>query len=170
MAKAAVTVICFFVVISCQKDAAQKEEVNSNNLQEANAATPATPPFNLEVILRGEDKAFGHVTFRQANDAAQVVTLDVWVRDLEPNHSYLLQRAVDTNLDGNCTGTAWLTLGQGLTPAAIETDARGTGRAELFRDLSALAAGTAFDINFRVVDAQTMAVVLTSDCYRYVVR
>ena len=52
--------------------------------------------------------------------------LDVWVRDLAPNASYLLQRATDAVVDDNCTGTNWLTLGQGTTPLAITTDARGT--------------------------------------------
>src|SRR6266516_8002005 len=81
---------------------------------------PATPNFNLEVILRpvagGPDSGFGHVRFRQPKDAEKIVNLDTWVRDLAPNHSYFLQRAVDTNVNDDCTGTAWLTLGQGLTP------------------------------------------------------
>jgi len=128
------------------------------------------PHFNLQVILRGNDKSFGLVKFRQDNDAAKVVTLDVWVRDLEPNHQYLLQRTVDTNLDGNCTSTSWLTLGDGLEPQAITTNSKGTGRADLWRDLSAFATGATFDIHFQVVGAETMAVVLTSNCYQYTVR
>lgn len=98
------------------------------------------------------------------------VLMEVWIRDLEANHQYLLQRAVDTNLDGNCTSTAWLTLGKGLQPQTITTDERGTGKEELWRDLSALATGATFDIHFRVIDAATFAVVLTSDCYQYTVR
>ena len=79
-------------------------------------AAAETPPFNLEVILRdiGDGKGFGQVTFRQRNDDSKVVLLDTWVRDLAPNHSYRLQRAVDQTLDGDCTSTAWLTLGSGL--------------------------------------------------------
>src|SRR6266436_4408271 len=84
---------------------------------------PETPNFNLEVILRGE--GFGHVKFRQPNDDTFIVHLDVWLRDLAPNTSYLLQRAVDTNVDDNCTSTAWLTLGKGLQPQSITTDASG---------------------------------------------
>jgi hypothetical protein len=61
-------------------------------------------------------------------------------------------------------------LGKGLDPQAIETDAKGTGRAMLFRDLSAIAPGTPFDIHFQVIDATTMTVVLTSGCYTYAVR
>src|SRR5436190_945402 len=59
---------------------------------------PATPPFNLEVILRDVTggQGFGHVKFRQPNDGDKIVFLGTWVRDLAPNHSYMLQRAVDT--------------------------------------------------------------------------
>ena len=56
---------------------------------------PETPSFNLEVVLRGE--GFGLVKFRQPNDGTFIVNLDVWVRGLLPNTSYLLQRAVDTS-------------------------------------------------------------------------
>jgi hypothetical protein len=130
---------------------------------------PETPPFNLEVILRAVDggQGFGHVRFRQPNDDAKIVYLDTWVRDLAPNHSYVLQRAVDTVLDGTCTGTAWLTLGKGLVPQAITTDEGGTGREALFRDLAALPTGSRFDIHFRVLDAVSLAPVLQSDCYRF---
>jgi hypothetical protein len=134
---------------------------------------PATPNFNLEVILRpvagGPENGFGLVKFRQPKDADKIVYLDVWVRDLAATHSYLLQRATDTNVNDDCTGTNWLTLGQGLAPKAITTDDRGTGRADLFRDLSAIPLGTQFDIHFRVIDVATLAVVLESACYQYTV-
>lgn len=128
---------------------------------------PETPNFNLEVVLRGH--GFGLVKFRQPNDDARIVYLDTWVRDLTPNTTYRLQRAVDTNLDGLCSGTSWLTLGKGLVAQTITTDDRGTGREELFRDLASLAVGSTFDIQFRLIDATTSAVVLTSDCYQYTV-
>jgi hypothetical protein len=132
---------------------------------------PETPPFNLEVILRDVTggPGFGHVKFRQPNDADKIVYLDTWVRDLAPNHSYLLQRAVDTTPDDNCTSAAWLTLGKGLVPQAITTDDRGTGREDLFRNLAAVATGTPFDIHFQVVDAMTLAPVLQSVCYQFTV-
>ncbi len=158
--------------ISCQKEMG----INSNQQLELQNATAsinaANPPFNIEVILRGEGKAFGHIKFRQDNDPAKIINLDTWVRDLEPNHAYLLQRAVDAInvVDGNCTSAAWLTLGKGLTPQSILTDANGKGTEALWRSVAAVASGSAFDIHFRVVDAGTMAVVLTSDCYNYVVR
>jgi hypothetical protein len=108
------------------------------------------------------------VKFRQPNDAFTIVYLDVWVRDLAPNHSYYLQRAVDTTVDDDCSGTIWLTLGKGPVPEAITTDERGTGRAELFRTVPP-EPGMEFDIHFRVVDATTTAVVLASDCYQFTI-
>lgn len=128
---------------------------------------PETPNFNLEVILRGD--GFGHVKFRQPNDDALIINLDTWVRGLEPNTAYVLQRAADTNLDGICSSTSWLTLGKGLVPQPIITDDRGTGQESLFRNVAALGVGATFDITFRVVNVETGAVVLTSDCYRYTI-
>jgi hypothetical protein len=131
-----------------------------------------SPPFNLEVILRDvtDGSGFGHVKFRQPIDADKIVYLDTWVRSLAPGRSYLLQRAVDAALDGECTSAAWLTLGKGLEPQAITTDERGTGREQLFRDLTAVPTGTRFDIHFQVIDAETGAPVLASGCYRFAVR
>jgi hypothetical protein len=164
-----------FLISSCEKsiiDPSSDSQQASLKSAVVKSPTPAIPNFNLEVILHGENNSFGLIKFRQDNDAARIVTLDVWVRDLEPNHNYLLQRAVDTNLDGICTSTTWLTLGKGLAlpPQPILTDATGTGREELWRDLSMIPSGTGFDIHFQIVDAVTSAVVLTSDCYQYTVR
>jgi hypothetical protein len=126
---------------------------------------PEAPPFNLQVVLRdvAGGPGFGQVRFRQPNDADKIVYLDTWVRDLAPRHSYVLRRAVDTALDGECTGTAWLELG------TITTDGRGTGRAELSRDLGGLATGLRLDIHFQLIDAVTSAPVLASGCYRFAV-
>ena len=126
---------------------------------------PETPHFNLEVILRGD--GFGLVKFRQPNDGNLTVFLDVWVRDLSPNTSYLLQRAVDPVVDDVCTSTAWLTLGKGSQPQSITTDERGTGREELFRSVSAFPVGSEFDIHFRVIEQATSAVALTRECYQF---
>ena len=140
----------------------------------ADAASRAKPKHNLEVILRpvagGPDNGFGLVKFRQPKDADKIVYLDVWVRDLTPNHSYFLQRATDSGVDDDCTGANWLTLGHGLVPEEIATDERGTGRADLFRDLAAIPLGMQFDIQFRVIDAVASAVVLESACYQFTVR
>ena len=167
----AVMLVAFFIS-SCQKST--PELLSSTNAEKGGtttkSATPATPNFNLEVILRGMDNAFGLVKFRQDNDIDKIVALGVWVRDLQPNHEYKLQRAVDTNLDGNCTSIAWLTLGAGLQPLSVFTDATGSGRADLFRNLSAVAAGTTFDIHFQLIDVANATVVLTSNCYQFTVR
>lgn len=156
--------------VSCQKEVSQKQPPQEEIATTIGIAN--NPTFNLEVILRGDDGRFGHVKFRQDVDPSKIIVLGTWIRDLEPNHQYLLQRAVDAAnvVDGNCTSTSWLTLGKGLTPQSILTDDNGRGSEELWRDISAIASGAAFDIHFRVVDATTMEVVLTSDCYQYVVR
>jgi hypothetical protein len=137
------------------------------------ASAKAAPGSNLEAILRpaagGPGDGFGLVKFRQPKDADTIVVLDVWVRDLAPNHSYLLQRATDPSVDDDCIGANWLTLGQGPVPQPITTDGRGTGRADLFRSLAAIPLGTQFDIHFRMIDAVTSAVVLESGCYRFTV-
>jgi hypothetical protein len=147
--------------------AAQLGADDDNGAQSPNAEQP---PFNLEVVLRGD--GFGLVKFRQEKNPTQnIVTLGTFVRDLLPNTSYSLQRAVDTALDGICTNASgWLTLGEGLTPHPVVTDGTGTGRADLWRNLSAFAPGSAFDIDFRVIENSTGAVLLQSDCYRFVVR
>ena len=128
---------------------------------------PETPNFNLQVVLGGE--GFGLVKFRQPNDDDLIIYLDVWVRDLKPNTSYLLQRAVDVIVDGECTSTAWLTLGKGLLPQSITTDAEGTGRAELFRSVAAFPVGSEFDIHFRVIGEETSEVVLKSECHQFTI-
>ena len=128
---------------------------------------PETPNFNLEVVLRGQ--GFGLVKFRQPNDGEAIIYLDTWVRDLAPNTDYVLQRAVDTEVDGNCVSTSWLTLGKGLAPQAITTDDRGVGRGALFRSVAAFPVGSQFDIHFRVIDQATSAVVLESGCYTFTI-
>jgi hypothetical protein len=132
---------------------------------------PETPPFNDEINLRDVTGTggFGHVKFRQPNDADRIVSLDTWVRDLQPNTNYQLQRATDVNVNDDCTGTNWLTLGMGSVPQSILTDWRGTGRADLFRNLGTTAIGTTFDIHFRVIEETSHVTVLESDCYQFVV-
>ena len=127
------------------------------------STTSPVPHFNLNAILRGD--GFGLLKLRQEKDPTQdILFMDVWIRDLLPNMNYDLQRAVDSPQDGVCTGTNWLTMGQGTAPHAILTDDQGTGRAELWRALPMT--GTQSDIHFRVVPTGTGNVVLRSDCYR----
>ena len=128
-----------------------------------------TVPFNLNVILFGENYSLGYIRFRQYPDSSHIIHLDTWVFNLKPNHSYLLQRAVDA-LDYNCTSTTWLTLGKGLTAQAIQTNSWGNGMAQLYRNVSSVSPGSTFDIHFQVIDAVSSAVVLKSGCYQYQVR
>jgi hypothetical protein len=123
---------------------------------------PETPHFNLQVILRGE--GFGTVKFRQPNDDEFRIYLDLWVRDLKPNTTYVLERAVDTGApDDVCASTAWLTLG------SVDTNDQGTGHAALNRLLPPSLNGVEFDIHFHVIEQATGAEVLASECYQYTV-
>ena len=134
----------------------------------SSAATAVPPRFNLQVILRGD--GFGLVELRQEKDPTQnILYSDVWVRDLLPNTSYGLQRAVDVPQDGVCTGTNWLTLGQGTTPQPFLTDEKGTGRAELWRSLPTTGIPPS-DIHFRVIQTGTSNVALHSDCFQLLLR
>jgi hypothetical protein len=134
----------------------------------ADASANAVPPrFNLEAILRGD--GFGLVKLRQQKDPTEdILYMDVWVRDLLPNTSHDLQRAVDVPQDGVCTGTNWLTMGQGTTPQPILTDDTGTGRAELWRSLPPTVLPS--DIHFRVIRTGSSNVALQSDCFKLPVR
>jgi len=157
------------VNLSCLKDSPLHEHVCT-----LNHTDPSGPCYNLDVLLKGngKEKGVGFIKFRQDPDTARIITLETFVQNLVPNHEYLLQRAVDPAnvVDGDCTSTTWLTLGKGLTPQSILTDRRCDGHESLWRDVTAAARGTSFDIHFQIIDATSMEVVLTSDCYQYSVR
>ena len=158
---------------ACQEGPTTPRALSVSTSAAADRSTGDTPNYQLEIILRdatGGD-GFGHVKFRQSGkDDAQIIDLGVWVRDLAPNTEYLLQRAVDTNLNGVCSSTTWLTLGKGPVPQSITTDETGTGREDLWRLITS-AAGSTFDIHFQIVrkDAPTVAV-LESECYQFSVK
>lgn len=134
------------------------------------------PYYNLDVTLFSDiQKSYlgsssGFLKFRQNPDTARIVTLEIWVHGLEPNHAYILQRAVNPITDISCSSTAWLSLGLGTTPQSINTDARGNGHENLFRNLTAAARGTQFRIHFQVIDSTTLTPVLSSDCTQFTVR
>jgi len=155
--------------LSCLKNPPLDEHVCT-----LNHTNPSGPCFNLDVVLKGNNKEtqFGFIKFRQNPDTARIITLETFIKNLLPNHEYLLQRAVDPAnvVDGNCTSTTWLTLGKGLTPQSILTDGHGDGSETLWRDVTAAARGTSFDIHFQIIDATSMEVVLASDCYQYTIR
>ena len=138
------------------------------------AAAPATllfnlngPQTNIEAILRapGGGGAEGSVKFRQP-EGGQLIELGTSVRKLAPNTDYYLWRATNQQ-DGACDGSNWLRLGMGLVPAAISTDAQGSGSAALSRDLTGkVNVGAKFDIRFQVRDGGGI-VVLESGCYQF---
>jgi hypothetical protein len=136
------------------------------------------PKFGFNAALRLMDgspkKASGLLKFRQPVDERAIVFLDTTLRHLVPKRAYYLERGADTAVDGNCppdTATAaWLRLGQGTVPDAVNVGLNGNGRVVLFRELPAAAVGVTFDIQFRVVDAITGAIVLRSACYQYTAR
>ncbi len=131
----ALIMISFSLFISCKK------EISEN---------PKPTIFSdLNVILHGGENSAGSIEFRQNQN--NIINLDTRIFGLEANYNYLLQCAEDA-LDNYCTSTAWLTLGKGLPPQAILTDSKGNGKAMLFRDVSAIPSGSAFDIHFQVLD------------------
>src|SRR5664279_294597 len=135
-------------------------------------------PYDLDVTLHSNEaikfdsknSGFGFIKFRQDPNVPLTITLDTWVFKLAPNHDYWLQRAVNPITDNDCTSTAWLTLGKGLVSQAIHTDAFGNGMENLFRNVPATSEGTTFRIHFQIIDAVSLATVLTSDCDQYTVR
>jgi len=149
----------------------------SCNKGEQDEGVNTAPYYNLDVTLLpvdskagfGENGA-GFIKFRQDPDTARIITLDTWVFHLQPNHSYSLQRAVDPISSPTCASTSWLTLGLGLVPQAIQTDNKGNGHEELFRNITAVARGTQFRIHFQIIDATSGETVLVSDCTQYTVR
>lgn len=131
------------------------------------------PVYNLDVHLRSQSRVSGSgfIKFRQKLDTARVITIESQVNNLLPNHSYLLQRAVNPIADiTGCSSNAWLTLGEGLQQKSIVTNAHGNGNANLWRDVTAISRGTEFHIRFQILDAATLATVLISDCFDYSVR
>jgi hypothetical protein len=161
--------VLFLTAFSCQKDISKDTKLQTVSLNQY-SVSPHIPPYNLDVALNGTGKGVGLLKFKQNKDSAKIINLDTWVWHLQPNHPYLLQRAVDSIQYGGCLSTTWLTLGLGLQPQSIKTDANGNGHADLWRDVSAVSSGTEFYIHFQVIDSVSAAVTLTSDCYTYTVR
>ncbi len=172
MLKSAMAIAIFSTLYSCQKDLPAQQDPESV-ISGANPSSSASEPYhyNLNVILQnntGQGDSRGEIKFRQDQNTDRIIVLSTRVIRLLPNHSYLLQRAVDP-----IAGTGCLNIGFPLirnTTTAIDTDNQGNGYAELWRDISSVAHGTAFYIHFQIVDATTSATVLSSDCYQYAVR
>ena len=174
------SLLLFALLVSCQKENTLTASDQNLSEEKLSGKKPdlSDPKFNLNVTLRGvgaggnEDAPVGHLKFRQDKNAEKIIDLEIKLHNMLPNHEYLLQRAVDpiNSVDGICTSTMWLTLGKGLTPQSIITSNEGNGREELWRDVSAIPSGSAFDIHFQIIDATTNQIVLSSDCLQYQVR
>jgi len=166
------------VFTGCQKDNEGRQDVFPFDPRESgyNDWVNGIPPQNLNVVLMDVEKKsqpfkspIGFVKFRQDNPD-HIINLYTWVYNLKPRHAYQLQRAVNPITDPDCTSTAWLTLGKGLVVQSIHTNAFGFGQEDLFRDISAIASGTAFRIHFQIIDSVTNETVLTSTCLAYSVK
>jgi len=169
----AFTIVLAAISLSCQKNVSDNQKLQSDNPTPESIIAQtdsAIAPYNLNVLLPGKS-GLGFLKFRQKPDTARIINLDTWLFNLKPNHAYLLQRAVNPITDPTqCSSTAWLTLGLGLTPQSIHTDKWGFGFEPLYRDITAIPRGTEFYIHFQVIDSLTSEVVLSSDCYTYTVR
>ncbi len=130
---------------------------------------PSTPPYDINVLLFATNRVEGLILFRQPDDGATTIFLETYLGRLKPNHDYYLERAAQT-LGLGCVDGGWLRLGLGTVVTPIHTNYRGFGAATLYRTLPATLIGVSFDIHFRVLDAETGAVVLESKCKQYTVR
>ena len=121
------TGFCCCVLAGCAANEATTAPVAAETRLDRRSAPswgPERPPFNDEIVLRGA--GFGLVKFRQPNDGNRIVYLDTWLSGLSPTTSYSLQRAVDTNVNDDCTGSGWVTLGKGATPQSITSTTLGS--------------------------------------------
>ena len=131
------------------------------------------PLYDLDVPLHNvtENGGAGFIKFRQNPDTARLVTLETGVTGMKPNHSYLVQRAVNPIGDATgCSSNVWLTLGVGLQPMSILTNSQGDGSVNLWRDITGIPRGSAFHIRFQVLNEVTLSPVLASECFDYTVR
>jgi hypothetical protein len=135
----------------------------------SNRNPPGTPPFDINVLLFSANRVEGLILFRQPNDGVTTIFLETYLGGLKPNHDYYLERAAQT-LGLGCTDAGWLRLGLGTVVTPIHTNWRGFGAATLNRTLPPALIGVSFDIHFRVLDAETGAVVLQSKCRQYTAR
>jgi hypothetical protein len=129
-----------------------------------------SPNRHQLVMLHGS--GWGRVVFRQAEDGKARIFFITWLRELEPNTTYLLQQALDSVADGICTGGVtnpdeWLTLGVGTKPWPITINALGSFHGPLYRTLPRRLVGTTFDSHLRLIEEATQAVVQKSGCFQF---
>jgi hypothetical protein len=124
---------------------------------------------NLQVLFQG--RGWGRVQFRQPEDGVAKVFFITWVRELEPRTQYLLQQAVDSVIDGSCTGGSvpsdWVTIGANGKPQTIYTDPRGSAHLPLNQLMPRHLVGTTLESQLRIINASTGEVVLQSGCFQF---
>jgi hypothetical protein len=140
-------------------------------------ATQAGPGFTSAALTEGNGsvqipfhgQGWGRVQFRQPVDGAAKISFITWVRELEPNTTYLLQQALVPGTEGECdtSRAEWRTIGSGSKPQAIDTGELGSAHLPLSRVLPRGLVGTTMDSRLRVIEERTGAVVLQSDCFQF---
>src|ERR1017187_8153923 len=93
MVKVVLITVLFTTIFSCVKNFPIGGSDNPVN---------GKPAYNLDVFLGSPVKnspGSGFIEFRQNPDSAGIVTLDTRISHLEPNHSYVLERAVNPIAD-----------------------------------------------------------------------
>jgi hypothetical protein len=90
------------------------------------------------------------------------VQVEVNVHDMLPNSTFTVQRRVDLNPDGVCTGTTWLTNG----PVTTSEGGAGAQHFEVERG-APFVSDVRFDVQFRVIGNGTE---LRSDCFTVTVK
>jgi len=90
------------------------------------------------------------------------VQVEVNVNGMLPDSTFVVQRRVDLNADGVCTGTTWLTNG----PITTSSGGAGAEHFEVERGAPFLS-GVSFDVQFHVIGNGTE---LVSECFTVTVK
>jgi hypothetical protein len=123
-------------------------------------AEPGTQSELTAISGQGTGQVLVSPTAEDKPDFA--VQVEVNVRGMLPSGTFLVQRRVDRNPDGVCTGATWLTNGP------ITTSQGGAGAAHFFVERGApFVSGTRFDVLFHVVGN---GIELQSDCMTVTVK
>lgn len=121
-------------------------------------------PGTQSVLTASVGQGTGHVlvspTAKDRPNFDAQVTVDVL--DMLPDSTPTVERRVDLNPDGVCTGTTWLTNG------TITTSPGGAGAGHFEVERGApFVSGVQFDVQFQVIGNGT---VLLSDCFNVTVK
>jgi hypothetical protein len=122
-------------------------------------AQPITPAFRVAIVFHPHAEGSGTLVLTRGAQTSSQLTAEVTVDALDPGTTFQVQTAVDGIFDNACSGGTWASLG------GITTGSDGHAVAALPQVAAALAAGTAVEAIFRVVDPAGH-VVLKSDCWQ----